>query len=222
MRTGSVRGSAISAFIVLVIASCGRDLTLDLRSAGSSDAAAGTGGSTSAGAGGSDSLEAGAMAGAAGANDGGPGTCLTCASCTKDDDCARLATKKLCNTSTGLCVNCLGDGDCDSSRVCDPVDFQCVTKCTVVGDTACGTQNRTCEPSLQYCVECTTAADCSGDTPVCNHQCVQCVDELSANCRAQSQYCWVQRHACVDCRTPGSSADCAAGLTCTARHTCAP
>ena len=201
---------------LLALAACGTNLNLDLTtSAAAGSAGTGVGGSE---AGGSDTGgSAGEESGAAGE---APGTCLLCASCTSDADCAKSKTQKLCNTDTagslaGMCVACLSDVDCPSDRKCDLVTLQCAAICTEKGAAACGSQGRQCDTTHAYCVECLSATDCGGKL-LCNHECVECVE--NADCAAKGQLCWLQRHTCVDCR---ADSDCpTVGDVCTGKKVC--
>ena len=93
----------------------------------------------------------------------------------------------LCRESDGMCVTCLGDGDCEGGTPrCDTTAGECVA-CLANAD--CGA------PTLPICDEgtcraCTADTDCEamGATPVCDEpsgQCVECtVDTEETTCPA--------------------------------------
>jgi hypothetical protein len=84
---------------------------------------------------------------------------------------------QVCDTHTGTCVGCLGNGDCTAPTAL-------------------------CDPTAKTCVQCLTSNDCKGTAaPVCDHNaCVQCA--TSSDCQsATAPIC--DAHACRACRADG-------------------
>src|SRR5690606_17857628 len=83
-------------------------------------------------------------------------TCVTVqVGCTSDDDC----TDQVCDTNTGLCVDCLGDGDCDEGETCDMTTNTC-TEQGCLGNEDC-TGGLVCVGGT--CEQCTMDSQCTMD-----------------------------------------------------------
>lgn len=88
-----------------------------------------------------------------------------CSPCSSDTECARFG--KVCETSSGLCVQCrptTEEADCRSDKSCDPATADCA-------GTACDPKRNVCtqtlRASLQVCSPCLTDSECAAD-----HHCV--------------------------------------------------
>jgi hypothetical protein len=217
MRRVIAPAVTILGLTVLGPASCGSDLTLELRraeSSGSIGADAGSG-ADAAGSenGGSDgSVIQGGQNGGGAAGAPPVDVCPSCAACESADDCADNSTEVLCSPTTQLCVACLKDADCRGGRLCDAVVSACAATCS--SDLECG--DRLCNTDIGLCVECLTENDCGADAPHCIHDCVECVGD--EDCPSAHPYCLAQRHRCVDCL---SDRDCLEPeALCTPSHSC--
>ena len=66
----------------------------------------------------------------------------------------------VCDTRTGLCVECLDDGHCGQGRVCNRFSSRCVVELTdCSSDQQC--ESRHCDLQKAVCVECFEASDCA-------------------------------------------------------------
>ncbi|MGI9254513.1 MAG: hypothetical protein ACR2J8_12260 [Thermomicrobiales bacterium] len=119
--------------------------------------------------------------------------------CSSNADCSGEAVKKVCDTATGACVECVAAGDCPAvtcktatctTNTCgattDADDTACATgqcksgacvQCTT--DAGCSSQatNKACKTSSNTCVQCTSDAACTGGTPACSvasNTCIAC------------------------------------------------
>jgi hypothetical protein len=195
---------------LLLAASCGTDLLLDLTEGDvlGQDASAHDAPIEAAGGYTEDD----------GALETGP-ICTNCASCTSDLDCARNSTEVFCDKTTYLCVACRSDKDCPSTDICDPEVKKCSRLCT---------SNAMCAGDCLldggidggYCVECLTDSECTDPAyPRCDHQCFQCLDDADCAASQAGPFCWTQRHRCVECL---QDSDCSGvNVTCTTgQHLC--
>ena len=130
----------------------------------------------------------------------------------------------LCRESDGMCVACLGDGDCDGSTPrCDTTAGECVaclndTHCTNPAAARCG---------AGACTGCTDSEQCAGitDAEVCDTDaatCVQCTaverDACGTNvCDGSTNTCTTRpedsKGLCQDCV---ADAECMDGQLCVA------
>ncbi len=85
--------------------------------------------------------------------------------CRSKSECAAPLT---CDTSTGTCVECIGDGDCPAGKVCDTGAKTCATGCNgghpcESGKSCC---NGTCAATntVQACSACGLACDATHST----------------------------------------------------------
>ncbi len=109
----------------------------------------------------------------------------------------------VCDPSSGRCVECLADTDCEEGR-CHPTARRCVA---CVADRDCET-GRVCDLITSVCSSvCSSSATCSEEEPICHPGrliCVQCLADGDCG----EELCDVARATCVDCR---SDADCEGG-----------
>ncbi|MGI6681071.1 MAG: hypothetical protein ACOX3T_06300 [Bdellovibrionota bacterium] len=139
--------------------------------------------------------------------------------CSKDADC--LGDTPVCDTASGLCVECVKNEDCkeeakpiclsdntcgcNDSSVC-PEDLQfcsdnkvCVENCT--SDEECRAKNETkpvCNDTTGKCEECVTDVDCDGER-VCSidtYTCVECKEDK--DCK-DGKVCNLDTNTCVEC-----------------------
>jgi Cys-rich repeat protein len=144
-----------------------------------------------------------------------------------------------CDTATGLCVECLADGDCAAdyvcqSNVCKPeggtpcqadsecdlgelcVGGKCVTGCRSNRDCPAGLVCDTARGANGQCVQCLTKEDCPG-----NYQCNdgQCSFVCSSDLDCPGRLCNTQTQQCVDCL---STDQCPIANICDEKGTCVP
>ena len=177
-----------------VLAACGSyDSGIDLfghkggASGGTGGGAAGTAGTTATGGisatgGSAGNAAAGSGAGASGgAGSGGAGG--EGQPCTSSGQCS--PPTPYCDPAAGVCVECLGDANCDSG---------------------------VCDLGSHTCQGCTSGAQCDGARPFCDSAtstCVECVNDSQC---LDKPHCEIGEHRCVDCLL---STDCGQGETCT-------
>ena len=95
--------------------------------------------------------------------------------CVTNDDCSLLPGTEVCDTSSGSCVGCLDDDDCQADLVCN--DDQLCEGCDGDGDCPLGT---TCSGSV--CVPgCGPSQPCPGGFACCGSQC--------ANLDSNAEFC---------------------------------
>lgn len=113
----------------------------------------------------------------------------------------------LCNSVSGMCVQCLSMSDCGGSTPeCDTTTGQCV-ECLNAGD--CGGVTPVCLSG--ECVQCEDSTDCDAGNPVCESPAQVC-----GNCTARAQCfgyaalpsCNVTTGQCAQCDGANESADC--------------
>ncbi|MEZ4225784.1 MAG: hypothetical protein R3B13_32830 [Polyangiaceae bacterium] len=168
----------VAVCLLLVLAACGEDGTIELSPAGSGGSAgvAATGGnggcSTSAQCSGAQpfcEISTGScvgclVSGHCGANRVcDPGTFECRNECTNDTNCELLSEPR-CDTSQGVCVQCLGDADCTvgDHRHCLVSTGRCV-ECRTDGD--CGDAEKPyCPASIRDCRPCLVNAHCAPGT----------------------------------------------------------
>jgi hypothetical protein len=106
----------------------------------------------------------------------------------------------------GICVGCLGGGDCAGQEpACDLTRNRCV-ECVVGGDT-CPLARPVCDPDELRCVECNADDEC-GTGLVCFEEaqrCVQCQTDLDCRGSDDDVLCLPGENRCVECVT---DADC--------------
>ncbi|MCA9602592.1 MAG: hypothetical protein R3A78_08045 [Polyangiales bacterium] len=112
----------------------------------------------------------------------------------------------MCNSSTGTCVECLGQGDCSGSTpVCD--SGECVG---CAGDSDCDfDEGLTVCAGSGACVECDTGKTdaCTGNTSVCfDQECVVCSASDDSACTGTTPICDTGSNTCEGC---DSDSDCA-------------
>ena len=143
-----------------------------------------------------------------------------CVACLGDGDCA--APSKRCDSAWRACVACLGDSDCATRQRCDSTTRTCLDTCFDFDD-RCPLPGFVCEPTLGLCIECRTSVNCAGNPAGgrCDRDIGRCVACLSnAECPAERPRCDRRIGRCVGCV---SSAECAPGTACApASSTCEP
>lgn len=92
-----------------------------------------------------------------------------CQACRTDTDCP----EDFPTCSSGQCIQCLVDAECDDGRRCDPQSRSCVS-CTVedADDPTCPTSTPLC--SSGYCQECISSTDCPNGVPCTDGVCSEC------------------------------------------------
>lgn len=124
--------------------------------------------------------------------------CPVVTGCSIDDDCGETPATPKCNEEAGVCVACLGAGDCGGSEVCDTSSNRCVG---CVEDNDCVAKGTGARCVQQACVQCTGDADCNG--AACNeatNTCAECFE--SSDCRTGNRrHCIAARNQCVQCES---------------------
>lgn len=113
----------------------------------------------------------------------------------------------LCNSASGMCVQCLSMSDCGGSTPeCDTTTGQCV-ECLDAGD--CGGVTPVCLSG--ECVQCAGGADCDATNPVCESPaqvCGDCTTRVQCFGYAALPSCNVTTGQCTQCDGANESADC--------------
>lgn len=137
-----------------------------------------------------------------------------CVGCTANNQCTHLpGNRDVCNTSNGICVQCVNDDDCDAvgASRCDTTTNTCV-ECTRNGATSIG-----CGGAQQGGTVC--------DTSFNPNRCVQCTGEIFTACAGGANVCDSRNRTCTQfpaaatgfCGTCVSDAQCVAGQVCQAQ-----
>ena len=219
----------------LVAAACGGS-TDSGGGGGGSGGTTGTAGSTVGTGGGAGTTGTGGRA----AGDAGR---IACGTANNGTGCNPNGNNRVCDLANNRCVQCTSDADCaaNPNQMGNPF-------CDTVGMNGQGLPNDTCEecitnaqcPAGQVCnnnncqMTCTTDAECAAANPalpVCNltampAQCVQCL--TNTQCAGVTDMNGVARPFCrlpmtqnaFSCRACITTADCAAGLTCSNGGNC--
>ena len=120
--------------------------------------------------------------------------------CKADKDCSEGL---VCNTLSGMCVECLNDGQCDDGLYCNGAE-SCSNNSCRQGPAPCGA-GELCSEELNICIaeaplpQCSTDADCS-DGLYCNGQ-ETCLDGACVSGVApcgENQKCDEEQGACFD------------------------
>jgi hypothetical protein len=105
-----------------------------------------------------------------------------------------------CDTSIGLCVDCVGPDDCSggSLQACDVERGVCV-EC--VGPATCTAPGRgVCDPTTYQCVGCLDDPDCDGQVCLRSEQrCVQCLDDGDCSGFEDDNLCVPGAYVCGEC-----------------------
>lgn len=156
--------------------------------------------------------------------------------CSNDNTCTPNAP--YCDTKLGYCVECLGDANCGTNRLCSTSelcvrcrdDSQCdalAPHCSADGDCVECTDNthcmagEQCNTNTNHCIaSCGSNGDCGSAAPVCNTTvmyCVQCLQ--STDCASASPICDTSDDTCVGCL---QDSDCTTALRprCNPAQTC--
>lgn len=138
-----------------------------------------------------------------------------CVECVGDSGCAK--GKPFCDVERGACAECVANGQCDATKVCDLAARRCVPRCA--DDSTCEPMKPHCDVERSLCVECRSEAHC-GDMkkPVCGAygQCVECM--TAAHCDVERPICDSSESKCI-CQT---DVDCPAGKRCDPMRHCVP
>lgn len=143
--------------------------------------------------------DAGGPTDAGSPTDAGPG-------CTSNAACG--GGTPICNTSSGICVECLNNNQCGFRESCDTArGFVCRRTCT---NNCRGGQ--TCDPAAGFCYDCISNSDCGSDE-FCNpavRECVQCISNADCASTPGLPLC----SGDGECRGCLSDSDCPMGETC--------
>jgi hypothetical protein len=168
-------------------------------------------------------------------------TCeLELTGCTADADCVGDPAGEVCNTTSGACVECMIDGDCETGETCNMTTYTCEaeqTNCSSNADCVGAAAGEICDTVSGLCVEClvdencetgevcnmttytceleqtgcTSNADCVGDPAgaICNTtsgDCVECMIDDNCGtgevCNMTTYTCELEQTGCT------SNADC--------------
>jgi hypothetical protein len=137
-----------------------------------------------------------------------------CVQCVGDDDCDDAA----CDTDTYVCVECAGDEDC-ADGVCNLDIRQCV-QCLVGGDCPSGE----CDPATNTCTGCAENTDCTAtEASRCDQGTAACVAcETAADCTHLDLAACTSEGVCVACTPETEADDCDAKSCDPATNTCGP
>ncbi|MBO6940952.1 MAG: hypothetical protein JJ863_38615 [Deltaproteobacteria bacterium] len=168
------------------------------------------------------------------------------------DPCGGCGTDQICDSDSGSCVTCLGDGDCgddvclvddaDSANnecvgcadsedcsgalgVCDEESNECVG---CVMDSDCTEADASaCNTDTNMCEGCSSDSQCARfpDTPACDEEggsCVECTADDETECG--SNVCDVRAGTCTDIgeRSAGLCVECVSDRQCGVGRVCAP
>ncbi|MFO0729359.1 MAG: hypothetical protein U1E65_36605 [Myxococcota bacterium] len=126
--------------------------------------------------------------------------------CQNNRDCG---FGRVCDPSTGQCLECLTDTDCGPGRACDTVHgFTCQIQCR----TGRCFGGQVCDMNQNLCVDCLASTDCNAGQ-VCDTgraTCVECISNMDCANHVGTPFCDAS-NACVGCR---SDADCQSTQTC--------
>ncbi len=151
------------------------------------------------------------------------------APCVENADCAGNVSAPVCEVSTGTCVGCLSDHDCQTGQTCS--NHGCETPVTTgcSSDADC-TQNPDlphCLIAEEKCVGCLTDQQCvkpPNGTVTCDPANFACRDVypgcgIDADCASSplGKHCDASTRTCVACL---QDSDCPAGQHCTREHAC--
>jgi hypothetical protein len=100
-----------------------------------------------------------------------PGTNISFCHCASDSDCAG----EVCDTSSGACEECTGDGDCGNGEYCSTTSQECNPKKPL--GVPCGVDDSSCLSGhcagalLSVCVECESDGHCGNDEYCSSNSC---------------------------------------------------
>ncbi|PIV99889.1 MAG: hypothetical protein COW42_09605 [Deltaproteobacteria bacterium CG17_big_fil_post_rev_8_21_14_2_50_63_7] len=132
------------------------------------------------------------------------------AGCTSNGDC----TAGVCNTATGMCVDCMANGNCAApTPTCDMATHTCVADCA--SNTDCtDSALPACDVTGGVCVECIDNSTCADPTPTCDTLSNTCKANCASNTdcvNAGAPVCDTNAGVCVECLGNG---DCTPPDTC--------
>lgn len=130
--------------------------------------------------------------------------------CQDDRDCNALGLH--CQTSTGLCFECVRDADCTdpNAPLCALDLYRCV-ECVTLQDCSDGFE---CDPVVRQCrktctqsEQCDTAHGCDEDSGLC----IECDEDHECEDAPRGGFCAAGGTGCVECR---SDEQCEDGTIC--------
>jgi len=158
LLTSLVAALGLAAVSVAASASCSSDETTTT-AASASSGGSGTASSTTAASGGGGAASSASVGGTGG---GGAGGCTGPADCVNEPG-------KVCDVTTGACVQCLpSDDNCIPGQYCT-ADDTCEVGCTDQGDC---TAETTCDTATHQCVGCVIDTDCPSGSICISEQCL--------------------------------------------------
>ncbi|MDZ4697302.1 MAG: choice-of-anchor Q domain-containing protein [Deltaproteobacteria bacterium] len=141
--------------------------------------------------------------------------------CLDNGACTGKAGRPICNTTTGMCVKCMGTTDCapfaPDRAQCAMDTGECV-ECTSHANCAGKTGRPICDSATKTCVKCTDSAQCGmaePTEPVCeptSGECVECTGHVSCKGKPGKPICSGVSLSCVRC---GGNSDCLAATPAT-------
>jgi hypothetical protein len=122
-------------------------------------------------------------------------TCVDALSCSSSLDCTGQTTALVCDTSRGVCEDCVSDEDCGKNGECIRHVCSYYVSCTSSLDCP---QGQVCDTVRGRCAECAAAFDCgSGQTCYEGSCTTRCISDK--DCLVDGQLCDKAVNACVDC-----------------------
>ncbi len=162
----------VVTLLLLGLAGCGTEDKPDDGKA-KADAVVSDGGGDSSGGGGSDSGSDSSSSGdSTGDTGSGDATADTTSRgptpCQSDKQC--IAEDQVCNTTAGLCVDCLADTDCPAPNACK--GFTCAPPASPCQSSKECSPEQVCHKGVGLCVECESDDDCLGGKACLETVCV--------------------------------------------------
>jgi Cys-rich repeat protein len=124
--------------------------------------------------------------------------------CTSKSDCS---TDPVCDTTRGVCVQCMTNADCATGHACNANKCVALPVCKNNGDCP----SKLCDSANGVCIDCLVDSHCGGS----NKRCVRNVCRPSctskADCSSLGMVCDTSNSACVQCLV---TTDCPASWYC--------
>lgn len=144
-------------------------------------------------------------------------------SCQSSLDCVTAPSgQTICDTTKGICVQCVGPADCGASVLDGGTAYECsANKCSVYN--TCTTSadcpnNRACDSATSRCVDCMVDGDCGSGEKCLSQKCrLGCASDN--DCTPSGMLCNATAGYCVECN---SVLKCKAGLVCDPTGQCGP
>jgi hypothetical protein len=161
----------------------------------------------------------------------------TRAPCEENSECDGVPGKPVCVSSTGVCVQCIADSDCDSAQSSDAdaggtggssssskqhcVNTVCrtYTACDFAGKCTGGAG--LCDPNLKRCVQCIDTVDCSTPGTTCAGTSCRQVCSTANSCPDSSPVCLKVGTSSICTERCASDSDCLLGYVCS-QKICTP